>query len=187
MGIRSFISIDIDEALRKEIDDTIIDLRKQDLDVKWVPVKNLHVTLKFLGHISEESIERVKEKLYNIASIFKPFRLRFSGTGVFPDKRRPRVIWIDISDSEALKNLQEMIEERLTEIGFKREDRGFSPHLTIGRVRSLRDRERLIGLIEALKDREFGIIDIDRIFLMKSDLRPGGAQYSVIEEFPLKK
>lgn len=187
MGIRSFISINIDDALKKEIYNLIIDLKRQGLDVKWVPVENLHVTLKFLGHIQEEMVDQVRDKLYSIVSLFRPFRLRFNDIGVFPDKRRPKVIWIGISDIELLKSLQEMIEEGLAGLGFKREDRGFSPHLTIGRVRSLRDREKLIGLIGNIKGREFGIIDVDRVFLMRSDLRPGGAQYSVIAEFPFKE
>lgn len=186
MGIRSFISINIDEALKKEIDTLLADLKRKGLDVKWVPVENLHVTLKFLGHVSEEGIDKVKKALQDIVFLFKPFRLRFYGLGLFPDRKRPRVIWIDISDSEILRRLQETIEERFFEIGFKKEERGFSPHLTIGRVRSLRGRDELIGLLESIKDREFGIIDVDRLFLMKSDLRPGGAQYSVIAEFPLK-
>lgn len=187
MDIRSFISINLDEILKKEIDNLLMDFKKYNFDVKWVPAKNLHITLKFLGHIPEKTIEKVKERLYNIVSSFKPFRLRFNGIGFFPDRKRPRVIWIDISDSDVLKILQETIEEKLKEIGFAKEERGFSPHLTIGRIRSLRDRERLIELIETIKDREFGIIDVDRVFLMKSDLRPGGAQYSVIAEFPFKQ
>lgn len=187
MDIRSFISINLNDALRKEINNLLIDLEKHNFDVKWVPVENLHITLKFLGHIKEETVEKVKDKLYNIVSSFKPFRLRFNGIGFFPDRKRPRVIWIDISDSDVLKNLQEIIEERLAEIGLAREKRGFSPHLTIGRIRSLRDRERLVGIVETIKDREFGIIDVDRVSLMKSDLRPGGAQYSVIAEFLMKR
>lgn len=186
MGIRTFISINIDEALKKEINNFITDLKRHNLDVRWVPVENLHITLKFLGHISEETIERVKDSLYNIALLFRPFRLRFNGVGLFPDTKRPRVIWIDISDKDVLRSLNKAIEEILVETGFKREDREFSPHLTVGRVRSLRDRERLIGLVRDIKDREFGIIDVDRVFLMKSELRPGGAQYSVIAEFPFK-
>lgn len=187
MGIRSFISINLNDALKKEINNLLMDLKKHNLDVRWVPVENLHVTLKFLGHITDETVERVKERLYNIAPFFKPFRLSFNGIGFFPDRKRPRVVWIDISDSDVLKSLQETIEERLTEIGFEREERGFSPHLTIGRIRSFRDLEKLIGLIDTIKDRKFGSIDVDRIYLMKSDLRPGGAQYSVIGEFLMKR
>jgi 2'-5' RNA ligase len=187
MGVRSFISINLDEAIKKEINLLLTELRRQGFDVRWVPAENLHVTLKFLGHISEEMVERVKERLYNITASFKPFRLRFNGIGFFPDRRRPRVIWIDISDSDVLKGLQEKVEEELVEIGIEKEDRRFSPHLTIGRVRSQHDIERLIRFVETIKDREFGIIDVDRVYLMKSDLRPGGAQYSVIEGFPLRK
>lgn len=187
MDIRSFISINLNDALKKEINNLLMDLKKYNFDVKWVPAENLHITLKFLGHIPEETIEKVKERLYNIVFSFKPFRLRFNGMGFFPDKKRPRVIWINISDSDVLKILQEAIEEKLKEIGFAKEERGFSPHLTIGRIRSLRDRERLVELVETIKDREFGIIDVDRVSLMKSDLRPGGAQYSVIAEFLMKR
>lgn len=187
MEIRTFISINLDESLKKEINNLLMDIKKHDLAVKWVPPENLHITLKFLGHIPEDKIEKVKERLSDLTSRFNPFILRFRGIGFFPDRKRPRVIWVDISDTDTLRDLQEMIEERLTEIGFEREDRGFSPHLTIGRIKSLGDRERLTGLIDTIKDREFGSIKVDRVSLMRSDLRPGGAKYSVIAEFPLKK
>ncbi len=184
MGIRSFISINIDDVIKRDINDLLTDLKRHNLDVKWIPPENLHITLKFLGNVPENTLERVKELLQGISS-FKTFRLRFKGTGFFPGRKRPRVIWIGITDSNILRSLQEIIEERMSALGFAKEERPFSPHLTIGRIRSLRDQERLNEVIEAIKDREFGIIDVDRIFLMKSDLRPGGAVYSVIAEFPL--
>jgi 2'-5' RNA ligase len=113
--------------------------------------------------------------------------LKFKGVGIFPDRRRPRVIWIDILESEKLIELQKEVEHSLSLIGFKEEDRPFSPHLTIGRARSSAGKDSLLKAIETLKDRDFGNIGVNNVSLMKSDLRPGGAQYTTMAEFNLKR
>ena len=185
--MRSFIAINLDDSLRNEIDRATANLKSGKWDVKWVAAANLHITLKFLGEITEDSVAELKEVLPSIASHNESFALKFKGVGIFPDRKRPRVIWIDILESDKLIKLQEQVEENLLTVGFNREDRPFSPHLTIGRVRSSAGKESLLGAVETLKDRDFGNIGVNNISLMKSDLRPGGAQYTSIAEFSLKR
>ncbi len=183
--MRCFISINLEESLKMEIDKAIEILRSGNPDVRWVPVGNMHMTLKFLGNTEEETASSLDEKLSRLAARHESFRLNLRGIGLFPDKRRPRVVWIDIPDSEDLKELQRDVEEAALSAGFEREDRPFSPHLTIGRVRSSRGMNSLLAAIETLKDKDFGNIEVNAVSLMKSDLRPAGAQYTTLAEFRL--
>lgn len=185
--MRSFIAINLDDSLRSEIDRATVGLRSGKWDVKWVSVANLHITLKFLGEISEDALQGMGETLSSIASQHESFALKLKGVGVFPDKRRPRVIWIDILESEKLIKLQEQVEDNLVTIGFTKEDRRFSPHLTIGRIKSSAGKESLLKAVETLKDKDFGNIGVNKVSLMKSDLKPAGAQYTAIAEFYLKR
>ncbi|HUO76090.1 MAG TPA: RNA 2',3'-cyclic phosphodiesterase [Thermodesulfovibrionales bacterium] len=185
--MRSFIAINLDDSLRSEIDRATTALKSGIWDVKWVSPANLHITLKFLGEIPENTVTELKETLSSVVSHHESFALRFKGVGIFPDKRRPRVIWIDLLEAEKLIKLQKEVENSLLTLGFKMEDRPFSPHLTIGRIRSSAGKESLLRAVETLKDKDFGNIGVNNVSLMKSDLKPGGAQYTTIAEFSLNE
>jgi 2'-5' RNA ligase len=185
--MRSFVAINLDDSLRNEIDGATAGLKSGNWDVKWVSPANLHITLKFLGEIPEKSVTELKETLSSVVSRHESFVLKFRGVGVFPDKKRPRVIWIDILESDKLVKLQEEVENSLIPYGFEREDRSFSAHLTIGRIRSSGGKESLLRAMETLKERDFGNIEVNNVSLMKSDLKPAGAQYTTIAEFYLKR
>jgi len=185
--MRSFIAINLNDSLRNEIDRATADLKSGGWDVNWVPTANLHITLKFLGEVSDNTVAQIGETLSSNVSHHESFALHFKGVGIFPDKRRPRVIWIDILESEELVRLQKAVAHSLSTKGFQEEDRPFSPHLTIGRIRSSRGKESLLRALETLKDKDFGNIGVNKISLMKSDLRPGGAQYAAIAEFNLTR
>jgi 2'-5' RNA ligase len=185
--MRCFIAINLDDPLRKKIASVMRDLMTGKWDVKWIPPENLHITLKFLGEASEDSVRILKDNLSAIAKEHLPFEVKLRGVGVFPDRKRPRVVWIDIIDSRELTILQEEVEYSAISIGFNKETRKFSPHLTIGRIRSLMVVEAFMKAIEPLKDEDFGNIAVNKISLMKSDLKPTGAQYSIVTEFPLTK
>lgn len=187
MDMRYFIAINLEGSLKKEVGCAIEGLKAGKWDVKWVPAENLHITLKFLGDASDNTVQRVKEHLAGISKCHGPFEVKLYGVGVFPDRRRPRVVWIDLLNSEELIKLQEEVETSIITIGFAREDRLFSPHLTIGRIRTLRDSDSFISAIETLKDKDFGNIGVNKISLMNSDLKSTGAQYSIVAEFPLMK
>ncbi len=185
--MRCFVAVNIEDSLKKEIRSAIGDLTSGRWDVKWVPVENLHITLKFLGDAADDTVQRVKDCLARISKHHGHFEVKLQGVGVFPDRKRPRVVWIDLLNSEKLKKLQAEVEVSSVSIGFYKEDRSFSPHLTIGRIRALRDRDTFIRAIETLSDRDFGNIGVNKISFMKSDLKPTGAQYSIVAEFPLNK
>lgn len=187
MDIRCFIAVNIDDALKDEIGKSISVIKTDKWDVKWVPAQNLHITLKFLGSIPEGSVKEISERLSLVSSSNEQFSIRFFGTGIFPDIKRPRVVWIDIINHDNLKRIQEEVEISLASSGFERDNKLFSPHLTIGRLRSLRGKDALLKEIEALKYRDFGNIEVKKISLMRSDLKSAGAQYTVLAEFPLKQ
>ena len=185
--MRCFIAINLNEELKMEIDRLTAGMKKGNRDVRWVPAENLHITLKFLGAVPDESTKEIKEALSQISARYRPFDVKLRGMGLFPDRRRPKVVWIDMLNSEELIRLQEQVELFTESLGFKRENRQFSPHLTIGRVRTPGRSGSLVDAVEEFKDTDFGNIRVDTIYLMKSDLKPTGAQYSVIAGFPLKK
>jgi 2'-5' RNA ligase len=185
--MRCFVAINLGDSLKKEIGAVVAGLNSGNWDVRWVPAENLHITIKFLGEISEDLAEKVKGKLSEVSGHHRSFEMNFFGVGVFPDRKRPRVVWIDLRYPTELDKLQEEVEDALSTIGLERENRKFSPHLTIGRVRSLKGTESLLSALEGLRDRDFGNIEVGRISLMKSDLKPAGAQYSVMTEFPLTR
>jgi len=185
--MRSFIAINLDDSLRTEIDSATAELKSGNWDVKWVSPANLHITLKFLGEIPEDALQGIRDTLLSIAPRHESFAFKLKGVGIFPDKKRPRVIWIDLLESEKLIKLQKEVENSLLTIGFNKEDRPFSPHLTIGRVRSSGGKESLLRAVETLKDKDFGNIGVNKVSLMKSELKPGGAQYTTIAEFSLKR
>lgn len=187
MEIRCFIAINLSDSLKNEIDNSINWLRKGDSDVKWVSSENLHLTLKFLGETSEDLIKSLQEKLSMISAHHVPFEVNLKGIGIFPDKRRPRVIWINILDSDKLIKLQEALDITTVSLGYNKEIRSFSPHLTIGRVRSQKGKDMLLEAIETLKDKDFGNINVNKFSLMRSVLKPTGAQYTTLSEFHLNK
>lgn len=186
MGLRCFISIELDGSVKKSITEATALLKAAKVDVNWVAEEKLHLTLKFLGDTDEGLISRIKEELLRLSSAHTPFNIKVYGAGVLPDLRRPRVIFVGLELTKSLKRLQRDIEETMAGLGFKKEDRLFLPHLTIGRVKSPKGKEQLLKMIKTLKDRDFGIIYVKKISLMKSELKPKGAQYTIIDEFDLK-
>jgi 2'-5' RNA ligase len=186
VGIRCFIAIPLSDSLREGISALLDDLKKMNADIRWVRPENVHITVKFLGDIDENVLPAIRETLSKIAASQKSFTVKLSGTGFFPDKRRPRVVWVDIQEYQGLKELNEIVEESMVSIGFKREDKHFSPHLTIGRVRTQKNLSSLLEAMETLKGRDFGNIQVRLLSLMKSELKPTGAEYKTMAEFNLK-
>jgi len=175
--VRCFIAIDIGEETRREIDSLISRLRRLGPDLKWLSGERIHLTLKFLGNTEEALVERIKASLTSIASCHRIFSLRAAGTGVFPDYSRPRVLWVGIDGSEELNLLYNDIESAMEQLGYRREERTFRPHLTIARVRSSRGLSPLLKELRRYRESEFGKIEVAEILLMKSTLKPTGAEY----------
>ena len=150
-------------------------------DLKVVEAENVHLTLKFLGEIPEARAMEVAGTVREMS--FSPFSFKVEEVGVFPSASRPNVVWAGITDGVAeLSRVFQDLETRLSGLGFERERRRFSPHLTICRVRSGRNRAQLVAEIEGLRDMVFGSVNVDRVTLKKSVLTRQGPVYSTLAE-----
>jgi 2'-5' RNA ligase len=187
MDLRCFIAIELPEALRREIGARTEGLRSTDADVRWVPQENLHLTLKFLGRVPEELLPEINSSLTEAMGSHRRLSLRFSGAGVFPSVRRPRVVWIGVVDSDRLTALQQDVEGAMEALGFESEHRPFSPHLTLGRLRSQRGSAALLRELDAIKDAAFDDVEVEDIAVMKSELKPTGAKYHRLFGIPLAR
>lgn len=184
MDLRCFIAVEIPDTIRDEIGEVIDILKKYDADVKWVTIDNFHLTLKFLGKTPEESLPEIRESLSNIVSSYEPFCIRIRGTGVFPNKKFPRVIWVGVEDEGTLLKLAGDIDHSMSVVGYKLEDKEFRPHLTLGRVRSRKGIISIVNELDNFEERNFGLFTVDHIKLMKSELKPKGPEYSCLHEIP---
>jgi len=176
--IRTFIAIKIPENIRKLIDDFQKSLRCEHFPVRWIAIENMHLTLKFIGEIPSDTVDAIKNELFEAPPIWKPFEITISGTGVFPNIRKVRIFWIGITNgSEELIKLVNLIESHLTKFNIKKEKRPFKPHLTIGRCKIPR---HLKGLEQFVSRDIFyaGSFVVNEIIFMKSVLRPTGAEYT---------
>ncbi|MFZ6016569.1 MAG: RNA 2',3'-cyclic phosphodiesterase [Nitrospirota bacterium] len=185
MYLRCFIAIDIPVPVKNDIGGFIDTLKKYDADVRWVVYENLHLTLKFLGRTPEVLLLKIKGSLSNIVLSYEPFYIKICSAGVFPNRKYPRVIWVGIKDSEILKRLRRDIEDSMILLNYQKENREFSPHLTVGRVRSQKGVADMIRGLDNFKERDFGGMEVNSIKLMKSELKPTGAQYYCLAEIPL--
>jgi 2'-5' RNA ligase len=180
--VRLFVALQISEEIRGRIAALIGELKPLDDSWKWTRAENLHVTLKFLGETSADKLESVKKALQNVACEF-PIPLRFCGLGFFPNERKPRVLWAGMDAAKSLPALALAIDESLARIGFPREDRAFTPHLTLARSKDGRFAAKLRVRIENRAQSEFGATNASAFHLIESKLKPGGAEYTTLESF----
>jgi len=184
-GHRCFIAVRMSEEVRASVEALLVRLKGAGADVKWVKPDALHLTLKFLGEIPSERVEVVKTVLREVASGHGRFELRVSDIGGFPSVRNPRVIWAGISSASELVSLQMDVEARLVAEGFERENRPFSPHLTLGRIRSKRNMDDALRILEEAGVQSFGRVEVGHVVLMESRLKPAGAEYTPLLEAEL--
>ncbi|MFH0896585.1 MAG: RNA 2',3'-cyclic phosphodiesterase, partial [Candidatus Bathyarchaeota archaeon] len=150
-------------------------------DLKLVEAENIHITMRFLGEIPTSLVNRAGEELKAVQ--FNPFEVSLQGTGVFPEMRRINVIWVGIEKGVLeLVDIHSQIESRLKKLGIRPDDRGFNPHITVARVRSARNRDKLAEALLNIKNKHFGTSPVDSIKLKKSILTPKGSIYTTITE-----
>jgi 2'-5' RNA ligase len=155
-----------------------------------VPVDNIHLTLKFLGDVSLSNVEMLKKILQGEVSGHHSFDISVGGLGAFPSQRRPRVVWVGVEAPTELTVIQEGVEVAMARLGYAREERPFSPHLTLGRVSrnaTVRDERQIGEVIEATKLGFLGVARIHAVHLYKSDLHQDGAVYSRLFTVKLKE
>ena len=176
--IRTFIAVDFDNpAIVSKVQDVQRELINSGIAMKPVEPRNLHVTLWFLGEIDRGRLNLVLENAGKV--VFKPFDLKVEGVGYFPGGSRINVIWLGIKDPEnGLKNILDQLLEKLTKLGFRYDERGFTPHLTIGRVKFIRDKQSAIQKLDKLRDLYFGEQHVDSFKVKKSTLTPRGPIYA---------
>jgi 2'-5' RNA ligase len=185
MVIRSFVAVVLDDGLRSAIAATVERLRPLGSAVAWVPPRNLHVTLQFLGDQSEERLAEAEAALADAAAGSAPVDVTFHGIGAFPGLERPRILWVGLAHGALeARRLQARVADALATRGFAREERPWHPHLTIGRVPDERRWRREAGppLRSALAQAAtttFGTQRVAEVALMRSDLSPAGARYTV--------
>ena len=178
--MRLFIATEIDEPLRDKL--VVIQTRLLEPGVKLVERQNLHVTLKFLGEVSDEQVPAVREALRNVK--MAPFDVEIGGLGTFPPGgRRISIVWVDCRGP--LAELAAKVVEALKTLGFQADERGFSSHLTLARVKQ--KPERLAGVVEELKETKIGKQLVDCFVLKQSTLTPQGPIYADVEIFKLTK
>jgi len=189
--LRAFIAVEIPSELREAIGTARAPLQKGvGSIVRWVPVQNMHLTLKFLGDVSPANVEMISEMLRAEVDLFHCFEMRLSGLGSFPSLKRPRVIYIGIQAPATLEALQRGIESASRRLGYESEERGFSPHLTIGRVKqnvTATEQQTIRRALEETRIDLLGTARVDSVHLYKSDLKPTGSEYARLYSAPLKR
>jgi 2'-5' RNA ligase len=180
--IRSFIAVDLDDVgIKEKIIKVQKDLEQTGADLKLVEPEIMHLTLRFLGEIPESTVQKVKETLDGVR--FQSFEANFSGLGAFPNLNRINVVWVGmVRGHEQLREIFEQVEPKLRQVGLAPDNKGFSPHLTIARVRSGRNKAALADVVSKMKEVEFGVMPVAYVRLKKSTLTPKGPIYTTIHE-----
>ena len=189
--LRAFIAVEIPSEIRKMVGESTAALRREIGPlVRWVPVENMHLTLKFLGDVSTTNVDMLSQMLHAEAELFDCFTMRVGGLGSFPNVKRPRVIYIGIQAPAGLQALQRGVEAASRRLGYESEERSFSPHLTIGRVRqgaTSAEQHTIRHALEQMQIDSLGTARVDSVHLYKSDLKPSGSVYTRLYSAPLKK
>ena len=184
--MRTFIAIELSDQICEALAQIQAHLKYSGADVKWIETANIHLTLKFLGDITEENCGKIKSILDEIVRSIKPFEMSIKDIGAFPNINYPRVIWIGLDKGTVeSKALAEKISEEVLKIGFQKEPRPFAPHLTIGRVRSPKNKEALKEKIGSCQLPMVKPQLISSIILFQSTLTPKGPIYTKIHEAKL--
>jgi len=182
-SIRSFLAFDIESDMVLNRFATAQSLLVQTgADLKLVEPQNIHITVRFLGNITPGMADKIFDEMKQVQ--FVPFNVQIKGLGAFPNPRYSRVVWAGITDgADQLKSVFSQLEPRLRGLGFTPDHRGFSPHLTIARVRSGRNKQQLADFVTENANYEFGTVNAKCLRLKKSTLTPKGPIYSTLKEF----
>ena len=189
--LRTFIALEIPQEIQQIIYKEIAHLRDTiGTLIRWVPSENMHLTLKFLGNISPANLDMVTQMIRAEADSCQPFEMRVGGLACFPSPKRPRVIYIGLQAPAELEALQHGIESATTRLGYESEERAFSPHLTVGRVRNnipASDQQKIQRALAETQIDSLGTARVDSLHLYNSELKPTGSVYTRLFSAPLKK
>ncbi|MGC8660156.1 MAG: RNA 2',3'-cyclic phosphodiesterase [Desulfomonilaceae bacterium] len=186
--IRTFLALDLPDSVLLFLEDVINRLKKSRADVRWVNPKSIHLTLKFLGNVNRSRISDIEKNLRPIFAAQQQMDFETTTVGAFPNLRQPRVVWTGVTETSGqLVKIVSNVEEVLYNLGFQKEIKAFTPHLTLGRARSPRGKEELVEVIHSIgSNRRLGFV-VERAILFQSILEPSGPRYNALAVFDLPK
>ena len=185
--MRSFIAIEIPEAIKKQMAEAQDRLKGSGVEASWTRPEGIHLTLKFLGEIPAALVPDIEQALSGAVSGRGRFRLAVGGVGAFPNANNARVAWIGLSgDLDPLTRLQEAVEDAMARLGMDRENRAFKPHLTLARVKYIRSRDQWRKALDEIRDIKLPEFEVTGVSLMKSELNRSGAVYTEIAKVELR-
>lgn len=184
--MRLFVAVDLPDALKREVNETLEPLREHGFPVRWIDADTYHLTLKFLGEVRPEQRASFVEVLRRVASGYRPVDVALQGPGAFPSLRRPRVLWVGVDATPQLRALKHDLEHGFASLGIDRETRAFRPHVTVGRALDDANAGEFRDLEGSARSLDADVaFTTDHLQLMRSHLHPDGASYSVEETVPL--
>jgi len=175
---RGFIAIDV--PLNQTLQKLIKQIQSTPCNIKLVEPENIHITLKFLGETQVQHLQAIEQIMTDTIEGLPPFSIQLKGTGVFPNENYIKVFWIGIKHTKYLELIAKELDDKIAHLGYKKEQRKFSAHLTIGRVRSAKAKEELIALIHETQELFIDDILVNSIKLKKSTLTPKGPIYETL-------
>jgi 2'-5' RNA ligase len=182
---RTFIAVKIEpgEKLLEAISD-IRNMLKNDL-IKWVDTGSMHLTIAFLGDTGEDMVKKVSEMLHKSCRGTGQINFRLSGLGIFRNIHDPRVLWAGIEKSDKLLSLYDTIKQGLEAIGINTEERNFNPHLTVGRIKTIKNKKKLESILATYKSTEYQIVEADEVIFYESILSQAGPSYIPLSKVKL--
>lgn len=191
--LRLFIAVELEDALRaalkraqNQLQDECSRTNVASNSVRWVAPQNIHLTFKFLGNVKKDRVPALQNALARAAEHIAPFELTARGVGCFPNARRPNNVWVGLEgDVARAALLAQRVETECAASGFARDERGFTPHLTLGRVKrdaSNSQRAALGELVKKISPETYGIIYARTVYLIASDLQPRGPVYTILSK-----
>lgn len=189
-SMRTFIAVDLPAGIKEDVAKILHPIRDTFPALRWIDDMQFHLTLRFLGEVPVAELHHLLRKVESVARSISSFDLTLEGIGVFPDWRAPRTVWVGISEGlEPLRKASLLLDDRLQELGFRREQRTFTPHLTVARIRSSQgdstDFEQLRKLLEKEKDRYFGVVSVEEFVVYAGELSRNGPRYEPLAVIPL--
>ncbi len=183
--IRAFIAIDLSQEIQNQLDEVVRNYKTQltAIPIRWVAASNIHLTLKFLGDVSISNLTLLTDMIHTELSSHHQFDISVGGAGAFPNNRQPRIIWVGVEAPSELTAIQNGIEITTGRLGYVREERAFSPHLTLGRVSRNATAQDVKAISKALETTKVGFLGatcVEKVHLYRSDLQRTGAVYTQI-------
>lgn len=186
--VRAFIAIELPADIQTQLEGVMKQLKTARASgVRWVAASNIHLTLKFLGDTAPAALTNLGDLLKPAVAVYNPMELVVGGLGAFPNRRHPRVIWVGVKTPPEIQTFFKAVEAAAIQIGCPAEERGFSPHLTLGRVQrniSQLEIDSIANALSSVEVGELGHFQATGCTLFRSDLRPTGSKYTSLAHFP---